>query len=139
MKTFIITRFRKNQNGVYGVFENEMRPGAYEPFAVTRELAWLDNIRSISCIPPGEYIAKRYSSNKYKNTFEIQNVPGRTYILIHIGNFKSDSKGCILVGEYFDEIDNVAGADVGASGKAFKQFLEMTGKLKSFKLIIREV
>ena len=102
---FKLTRFRKTTAGVYGVFEFEVRPGAFEPFGVTRELPWLDNKKSISCIPPGKYLCKRYSSKKYKNTFEITKVPGRKYILIHIGNFKSNSKGCVLVGESFDYID----------------------------------
>lgn len=139
MKNFMITRFRKNLNGVYGVFETEMRPGSFEPFAVTLELPWKDNIRSISCIPAGTYLCKRYSSKKYKNTFEIKNVPGRTYILIHIGNFKSNSKGCILVGESFDYIDKKAGADIGSSSHAFKEFLKITKGENKFNLIIREV
>jgi len=139
VKKFLITRFRKCLNGVYGVFENEIRPGAYEPFAVTRELPWRDNKKSISCIPAGVYTAKRYSSKNYKNTFEVENVPGRTYILIHIGNFKSDSEGCILVGEAFNHIDKVAGVDIGSSTHAFNEFLKLTEKLDAFQLIIREV
>jgi hypothetical protein len=29
----------------------------------------------------------------------VQDVPARSYILVHIGNFPKDTKGCILVGQ----------------------------------------
>ena len=64
----------------------------------TLENPWLNNEPTISCIPAGKYIAKKYSSQKYLNVWELQNVENRTYILIHNGNLEKHTQGCILVG-----------------------------------------
>lgn len=50
-------------------------------------------------IPAGVYKCRPYSGTKYKDVFEVQNVPNRSAILIHWGNFESDTEGCILVGD----------------------------------------
>lgn len=64
----------------------------------TLENPWLDNRRNVSCIPEGEYECKPYSSAKYHNVWELQNVQDRSKILIHAGNFEEDTRGCILIG-----------------------------------------
>ena len=68
----------------------------------TLELPYLDNQRSISCIPEGEYkvrlrTARESSTRDYLHLL-VQDVPARSYILVHIGNFPKDTRGCILVG-----------------------------------------
>ena len=64
----------------------------------TLENPWHDNRRNISCIPEGDYEVKPYSSPKYREVWELQNVKDRSKILIHAGNFEEDTHGCILVG-----------------------------------------
>jgi hypothetical protein len=72
----------------------------------TLELPWRDNQRSISCIPPGSYKVEIRLSPKYGRIYWVRNVPNRSYILIHSGNFAGDTKkgfkthvnGCILLG-----------------------------------------
>lgn len=67
----------------------------------TLEPPWLDNRRNVSCIPAGEYRCEflaKSASGKYKDVFHLQDVPGRSGILIHNGNLVSHTKGCILLG-----------------------------------------
>lgn len=74
----------------------------------TIELPWRDNQRSISCIPAGEYKVSIRQSPKYGLVYHIKEVPSRSYILIHAGNFAGDKykgyrtnvAGCILLGKH---------------------------------------
>lgn len=71
----------------------------------TLELPWLNNARNISCIPCGRYLVKPHISPRFKECFIIENVVGRSNILIHAGNTKDDTEGCILVGDGFGKLD----------------------------------
>lgn len=51
-----------------------------------------------SLIPAGIYKGLPYSSPRHPNAFAILGVPGRSNILIHVGNVERDTTGCILVG-----------------------------------------
>ena len=72
--------------------------GTDNPVWYTIEKPDLDNKRNESCIPEGTYEVKPYSSDKFPDVWELQDVQGRDKILIHIGNWTSDTDGCILVG-----------------------------------------
>ncbi len=76
----------------------------------TLELPWLDNRKNISCIPKGTYTCKFTRSLKFPlGTYEVQNVPNRSGIRIHSGNYATgaqvDIQGCILVGNNFADIN----------------------------------
>ncbi len=60
------------------------------------ELPWLDNVKSISCIPEGRYkLVERYSE-KFKQHWELKNVKNRSAILIHpANNALEELRGCI--------------------------------------------
>lgn len=62
----------------------------------TIELPWLANKQRVSCIPEGRYeLTKRYSQ-RYKHHVLVNDVEGRTLILIHTFNDAlKESKGCI--------------------------------------------
>ena len=67
------------------------------------EDSWKNNQRNISCIPVGFYVVHPHGWEndtpfKYKKTWQLRNVPGRSGILIHAGNFIKDTQGCLLVG-----------------------------------------
>jgi len=72
------------------------------------ELPWKDNQRNISCIPAGMYKVNIRISPKYGRIYWILEVPDRSYILIHSGNWAGDvskglkthTNGCILLGKY---------------------------------------
>ena len=49
-------------------------------------------------IPAGVYHCGKYPSKKFGLRYHVRDVPERTYILIHAGNFVRDTHGCILLG-----------------------------------------
>jgi hypothetical protein len=93
----------------------------------TLELPWKDNHKQISCIPAGTYKVERYSSPKFPNTFQVLNVPNRSAILLHVGNYNTDTLGCILVGFRHVDINNDDLLDVAESRKAMN-FLRIVTK-----------
>ena len=104
MKT-ILRRISSNlQSGTFGVLVVNN-----EPLCVTLEESWLDNIPQESCIPAGSYECRRYSGTKYKNVWEVKNVPNRSAILIHWGNTEKNTAGCILVGKYYAQFGEQRG------------------------------
>lgn len=55
------------------------------------------------CIDTGTYIAKYEYSPKFKqHLIELKNVSNHTEIKIHAGNFRKDTRGCILIGKRSD-------------------------------------
>jgi hypothetical protein len=103
--------------------------------AKTIELAWKNNARRISCIPIGTYTVVKRTSNKYGNHFHLINVPGRDMILIHSGNYYSDSLGCIIVGSEHKDIDKDGMVDVVNSKATLSRMF--TTFPDRFKLVIK--
>ena len=128
-----IVRVSSLDEGTFGVMLFDGKP-----FAVTGERPWRDNQKSVSCIPTGMYLCKRYKSEKYPDTFEIMNVPNRTYVLFHQGNFPlEDSEGCVLVAEKFNEVDGKVA--VLESKHGFEEFKRNLKDVCTFMLQIIEV
>ena len=98
----------------------------------TIERPWKNNAPYISCIPEGEYLCVRYSSKKYPNTFEITNVPGRSKILFHKGNYARNVKGCVAVAMRIAP----KRFQVNQSKKGFGLFMEYLEETESFNLFI---
>lgn len=82
-------------------------------------------------IPAGRYAIKlrteggfhkRYGKkfgNAHHGMLHLQNVPGFTYIYIHIGNSDDDTSGCILVGHNaYSDVDR-GGGTIGRSTTAY--------------------
>ena len=96
----------------------------------TGELPWRDNHNMLSCIPPTptvssldipdqvadpNYTFSFIKSDKFPNgTFEASNVPNRSEVRIHIGNWCGDSQkgyawdveGCIILGTIQESRNN---------------------------------
>lgn len=90
----------------------------------TLELPWLNNERQVSCIPEGEYDVIPRKSSKYGDHFYVKEVEGRSYILIHAGNYHSQIKGCILIGDKLVDIDGDSYKDVTNSKATLKKLVK---------------
>lgn len=64
----------------------------------TLENPFCDNQRSVSCIPAGSYWCEPYNSPTFGHTWIVLNVPNRSYILFHAGNYVEHTQGCIILG-----------------------------------------
>lgn len=91
----------------------------------TLELAWRENKKQLSCIPKGSYKASKWNSPKHGACFKIHNVEGRTNILIHAGNYKKQTLGCILVGERFKDLDGNRITDITNSKKTLNELIDL--------------
>lgn len=91
----------------------------------TLELAYKDNQKNISSIPPGSYNLKRRISQKHKSHFHVFDVPNRSLILIHVGNFHFQIEGCILLGDMHKNLNNDNLPDVRNSRKTTNRFTEL--------------
>lgn len=130
MRTLILKRIAFTPDGIFGVLLDENIP-----FALTLELPWKENQRSISCIPEDSYICKRIVTPKHGETFTVTNVPNRDAILFHSGNTSADSQGCILVAEEFGELNGKTA--VLSSKKGFLEFMDRLKGVNEFRLIIQ--
>ena len=94
----------------------------------TLERPWVFNERKISCIPSGTYLVKRHISPKFGQCFKIQDVKGRSDILIHSGNVVNDTLGCVLVGLTSGTVDDSDTAMIYNSRKAMAVLLALIDK-----------
>lgn len=137
MRQVELFRLRRSDQGTEGLLVTE------DFNCRTLELPWRDNRRQISCIPPDEYKVDMRLSNKYGRVYWVREVPNRTYILIHSGNyagdkskgFKSHVMGCILLGKKSGYLGGqVAILNSRIMVRAFMEELEY----ESFNLKIQE-
>ena len=90
------------------------------------ELPDLDNQKNISCIPEGVYSAKkRISPGKQYEVIEFIDVPNRTFIQAHYGNYTRQLLGCQLYGDGLKFIDDDNIIDITNSEKTIKMLLSM--------------
>lgn len=105
--------------------------GAFELFhCKTLELPWKNNERRVSCIPTSAMINRMYKvaihdSPKFNTCFWIKDVPDRSEVLIHVGNFYTDILGCILPGESFTDINQDGWLDVTYSQKTINHLVNI--------------
>lgn len=125
----------KQTTGCLYVFEDD-----YSFFnCKTLELPWKDNQRNISCYPAGVYSVVKIKRPNGKWAFWVQNIPGRTAILFHAGNYAAtknpDTEGCTLTGFRYDDINKDGEIDILDSNKALEMLLKIMPD-EPFKLYI---
>lgn len=91
----------------------------------TLELPWRDNQRRISCIPSGTYKAVKHHSPRFGRSFWVKDVPGRSEILIHSGNYNHHTLGCPLVGQTLTDINGDGLRDVTNSRKTINELWDI--------------
>ena len=134
----VIKLLRVEENfdfGTFGVWLISTRA-----FCVCLEPPDIENSRNISSIPAQQYECERYSSDKYPDTFQVMNVPNRDKVLIHAGNLKKHTEGCIMLAQHFGKLE-VATQEERAvlnSGNTFKSFMNLMEGVKKFNLTIVE-
>ena len=120
-----LVRISTGQKGTFGVLTD-----GNIAFALTLEPPWKNNQTFISCIPEGIYNCESVNSVRFGYTFEIKDVPSRTHILFHCGNNQRNTKGCVLVGEQFEN-DGIL-----ASRAGYKEFMFRLKDYEAFPLEI---
>ena len=93
-KISIQRTFQLNQNCVTGYLSVNDNPAVCN----TLELPWWYNLNDFSCIPKGRYAGTIRTDGTKGWRIQLEGVPGRKYIQIHIGNYLREIEGCILVG-----------------------------------------
>lgn len=91
IRTYFNQNFTKGimlvDNKFFGYTLEPQRKGSNETSCLNR------------CINTGKYVAEyEYSAKFKKHLIELKNVRNHTEIKIHAGNYRKDTRGCILVG-----------------------------------------
>ena len=140
MNSVEIVREASSHFGTFGILR-----AVYGSLSMTLhsgELPWKDNANSMSCIPPGRYWTTRYDSRRFGRVYVVNDVPGRSGILIHPANWfgdssvghKTDVEGCIGLGL---ERTTLEGAPALARSKMAVAALENFMNKEPFWLHIR--
>jgi len=101
------------------------------------ELPWLNNQKYISCIPKGIYKAKKHNSPKFGECLWIQDVPNRSEILVHKGNYYTDILGCVLIGTGLSDINKDGEIDVVSSKTAIGELLSYLKEVDGIMIEIK--
>jgi hypothetical protein len=132
----ILSRYYNQYETLGGLFILDGDKRIFE--CKTIELPWRQNGRNVSCIPEGTYNVIRYESPTKGDCFHVLDVPNRDSILIHKGNYaygpKVDTRGCILPGKSFSDVNGDGQYDVIKSTETMGKLLEILPR--TFKLIV---
>jgi hypothetical protein len=124
-----LIRLEEGPEGTFGILKLDKRI-----FCATLELRDELNRPNCSCIPgPQQYLCKRRLT-RHGETFEVMDVPGRSGILFHSGNFLGDTQGCILLGQYIDQLRGERA--VLNSGRTMEKFIKKTKNVDKFLLTV---
>jgi len=133
----------KQTVGILSVIDadGDARYSCWECWAL--ELPWEQNRNRKSCIPPepgenGVFKFERHESPQFGRCIWIKDVPGRSEILIHAGNYVSDTAGCILVGDTPEDLDGDGLVDVPRSQQTLDELIERAGESGSLQVTWEE-
>ena len=113
-----LVRIQSDHRGVLGLLYVDGQAVCH-----TLERPWVDNKRNVSCIPAGTYpVRKRFSPKFQRELYEVRDVPDRTHIMFHAGNWITNSLGCIMPGRTSEGFGDpgLKNLSVGSSSIALK-------------------
>jgi hypothetical protein len=129
---------RLQQSDVQTLGRFYLYDGLNEVFScVVLELPDKQNQNNISRICGGVYTCKKRYSDKYKHHFHVTDVHGRKLILIHYGNYYTNTRGCILFGDDFAKINDDEYMDITNSKNTISDLMEIAPD--EWELTINEV
>lgn len=110
------------------------------------ELSWRDNEQNVSAIPPKPQEVKTYEWERLEKSpsfshphIWIKDIPNRSYVKIHRGNYASGEDrqilGCILVGDGLTDINGDGQRDTTNSTQTLKKLLSKVGQSGTIKII----
>lgn len=132
MRQIRLTRVATNSE--HGTFGTWVVDG--QPMCLTLEPYKRDNASNVSCIPTGQYIIERRFSEKYQWHFIVNDVQGRSFILIHWGNLDDHTEGCIILAEEFGLLNDDWA--LLSSKRAFNEFMDRMEGINEALLTIVE-
>ena len=94
-------------------------------YCFTLELPWRMNQPNRSCIPAGKYDYKLFDSTSKGRVLLLDDVPGRTWIEIHAGNYTKQIEGCIIVGDSLLDMNGDGVPDISNSKKTLMDLLSI--------------
>lgn len=136
--TLLLTRFAYAPDGTFGRL---LLPDGLS--CVTAEPPWRGNEPFVSCIPDGVYtlrkrrsdVVERTTEGRYTEGWEVTDVPGRTFIMMHPANWPRQLEGCIAPGEKYKVMQGANG--VTNSGKTFDKLMAALASRQEWLLDIR--
>lgn len=131
-----LTRFAYTPNGTFG----RLIVAGKEFYTVERP--WKNNESNVSCIPEGTYtlrmrdsgVVSRSTGGAYSRGWEVTNVKGRSFIMIHPGNTVDDLQGCIAPGKSLGAVSGKWA--VVSSRQAFDELMKLLAGQNEWKLTI---
>jgi hypothetical protein len=85
------------------------------------ELPWKDNASKVSCIPTGTYPVVPLDGGHLGWRLWVQNVPNRSEICVHRGNYPTEILGCIEAGLVIQDINGDRKPDCSRSKEALAE------------------
>ena len=136
MRTYILDRVGSKDWGTLGVLYEDTGGPKLKFVGLTLEPA-------VPITPFGVYTCNFYTGGRRKAgvfvlddplTPQPHDVEDHTYVEIHVGNWSTETKGCILLGSVFWMLQGRLA--LGGSTATFDAFMKDQGK-ESFTLIVR--
>ncbi|MBP8242197.1 MAG: hypothetical protein KAX36_07455 [Thermoflexales bacterium] len=105
--------------------------------AHTLELPWKNNQSYVSSIPTGTYRAIVRYDKTDQWRFQLESVPNRTGVQIHVGNYPTQIEGCVLVGRRVNNSGNAVSESSAAYAALKRAFYGAENPTSSPDVVVK--